>query len=67
MVCFTCNICGAYNEVEGFASEPATCACGSNVRLRALIHLLSVELFGAQFAAARVPQTEGHTRAGHER
>jgi hypothetical protein len=38
MVCFTCNICGAYNEVEHFASEPATCACGSSVRLRAPIH-----------------------------
>jgi hypothetical protein len=28
MVCFTCNICGAPSEVEHFASEPATCACG---------------------------------------
>ena len=44
MVCFICNICGASSEVEHFASEPATCACGSNVRLRASIHLLSIEL-----------------------
>jgi SAM-dependent methyltransferase len=45
MVSFVCNICGAYNEVEHFETEPATCACGSNVRIRALIHLLSMELF----------------------
>src|SRR5262245_40764853 len=45
MVSFICNICGAHNHVEQFSSEPATCACGSNVRIRALIHLLSIELF----------------------
>jgi SAM-dependent methyltransferase len=45
MVSFVCNVCSAFNEVERFASEPATCACGSNVRIRALIHLLSMELF----------------------
>src|ERR1039458_3052445 len=56
MVCFTCNICGAYNEVERFASEPATCACGSNVRLRALIHLLSLELFGRSLPLHGFPQ-----------
>src|SRR5215472_417079 len=46
MTSFLCNICGAWNEVEVFQTEPATCACGSNVRLRALIHLMSMELFG---------------------
>src|ERR1017187_2154875 len=56
MVCFTCNICGADNEVEHFASEPATCACGSNVRLRALIHLLSIELFGRSLPLHGFPQ-----------
>src|SRR5260370_7569301 len=45
MVSFVCNVCGARNEVEQFETEPATCACGSNVRIRALIHLLSMELF----------------------
>jgi SAM-dependent methyltransferase len=45
-VAFTCNICGAHNHAAGFATEPATCACGSNVRVRALLHLLSMELFG---------------------
>lgn len=56
MVCFTCNICGAYNEIEQFASERATCACGSNVRLRALIHLLSIELFGRSLPLHRFPK-----------
>ena len=55
MLSFTCNICGAYNEVEAFATEPASCACGSNVRLRALIHLLSMELFGTSLTLAQFP------------
>jgi SAM-dependent methyltransferase len=56
MVSFTCNICGAANEVERFASEPATCGCGSNVRLRALIHLLSLELFGRSLPLPDFPR-----------
>jgi SAM-dependent methyltransferase len=55
VVSFTCNICGYYNEVEDFATEPATCACGSNVRLRALMHLLSMELFGSSLIVAQFP------------
>jgi hypothetical protein len=56
MPAFICNICGAKNQVEHFASEPATCACGSNVRLRALIHLLSLELFGHSIPACDFPR-----------
>jgi len=56
MVCFTCNICGAPNEVDHFASEPATCACGSNVRLRGLIRLLSIELFGRSLPLPGFPK-----------
>ncbi len=56
MVSFTCNICGSYNQVEAFATEPASCACGSNVRLRALIHLLSMELFGNTVVLAKFPK-----------
>ena len=56
LVSFTCNICGAFNEVENFATEPASCACGSNVRLRALIHLLSIELFGQSLMLTRFPK-----------
>jgi SAM-dependent methyltransferase len=41
--------------VEAFATEPASCACGSNVRLRALIHLLSMELFGSSLILKDFP------------
>ncbi|MDE3165188.1 MAG: hypothetical protein KGN36_05230 [Acidobacteriota bacterium] len=56
MVEFTCNLCGRSLEVEHFATEPATCPCGSNVRLRALIHLLSIELFGRSLPLHRFPR-----------
>src|SRR5260221_4269093 len=56
VVFFTCNICGAYNQVENFATEPASCACGSNVRIRALIHLLSMELFNQSLTLAEFPR-----------
>src|SRR5437016_10467 len=56
MVAFSCNLCGAHNQVEHFVTEPATCACGSNVRLRALIHLLSLELFGQSMPLPEFPR-----------
>src|SRR5438477_6625720 len=56
LLSFTCNICGAFNEVENFATEPASCVCGSNVRLRALIHLLSIELFGQSLSLTEFPK-----------
>src|SRR5215471_17289289 len=56
VVSFTCNICGASNRVEKFATEPATCACGSNVRIRALIYLLSMELFNQSLTLAEFPR-----------
>src|SRR5205085_6932700 len=56
MVSFICNICGAHNHVEHFATEPASCACGSNVRTRALIHLLSMELFGESLVLTEFPK-----------
>jgi SAM-dependent methyltransferase len=56
VVSFVCNICGAHNQVEHFVTEPATCACGSNVRLRALIHLLSMELFGRSLELPAFPR-----------
>jgi SAM-dependent methyltransferase len=58
-VTFTCNICGTRNHVEKFATEPATCGCGSNVRLRALIHLLSMELFGVSMPLPEFPRLKG--------
>jgi SAM-dependent methyltransferase len=55
-VTFTCNICGARNQVESMVTEPATCSCGSNVRVRALIHLLSMELFGESLMLRDFPR-----------
>lgn len=56
MVSFVCNICGRHNQVERFATEPATCPCGSNVRVRALIYLLSMELFGQNLVLTGFPR-----------
>jgi SAM-dependent methyltransferase len=56
MVEFICNVCGSRNATAGFAAEPASCGCGSNVRTRALIHLLSMELFGRNLIAADFPR-----------
>jgi SAM-dependent methyltransferase len=53
---FICNICGSHNDSESFGTEAASCACGSNVRLRALIHLLSMELFGQSLVLAEFPK-----------
>jgi SAM-dependent methyltransferase len=39
-----------------FSTEPATCGCGSNVRVRALVHLLSMELFGRSLTLADFPR-----------
>src|SRR5437016_12482518 len=55
---FTCNICGAESprpsgELE---RETRTCAgCGSGVRLRGLVALLSQELFGLQMTLPEFP------------
>jgi SAM-dependent methyltransferase len=53
---FICNVCGVENNAAEFASEPASCACGSNVRVRALIHLLSLEIFGQSFPLVEFPK-----------
>jgi len=47
MVSFICNICGQNNTIAALTHEASSCSgCGSNVRLRALVYMLSVELFG---------------------
>ena len=47
---FLCNICSARSTVSGAElgrEEPSCKACGSSVRNRAIIHALSLALFGA--------------------
>jgi SAM-dependent methyltransferase len=47
MVSFICNICGQNNTIAALTHEASSCSgCGSNVRLRALVFMLSRELFG---------------------
>jgi hypothetical protein len=58
IVQFQCNICKAANEFQptGFGRDDASCAtCGSTLRLRALLHALSVEIFGMPLALADFP------------
>jgi len=59
VVRFRCNICGAHCEIAGdmIDRERRSCqACGSTVRWRAVIHVLSKELFGASIALPDFPQ-----------
>jgi len=56
---FTCNICGAANRCapEALTREASTCAeCGSNVRTRSLMLLLSRELFGTALTLPEFPR-----------
>ncbi len=56
MISFICNICGESNSLAAFHHEESSCnGCGSNVRLRALVYMLSVELFGDGFLLPEFP------------
>jgi SAM-dependent methyltransferase len=57
MVSFTCNICGRENTVETLRQEESSCGeCGSNVRLRGLVHMLSIELFASSIPLPEFPR-----------
>ncbi|MGH9630172.1 MAG: methyltransferase domain-containing protein [Bryobacteraceae bacterium] len=46
MVSFVCNICGQSNTIAVLKPEESSCSgCGSNIRIRALVYMLSNELF----------------------
>src|SRR5216117_165774 len=56
MVSFVCNICGETNSNDVLKHEESSCrCCGSNVRLRALVYLLSTELFGDGYLLPEFP------------
>jgi SAM-dependent methyltransferase len=60
MISFICNICGRHNDIETLRYEPSSCAgCGSNVRLRALMYMLSMELFGQALVLPEFPRLPG--------
>ena len=55
---FRCNICGqaCVQKIEELAREVASCeSCGSTVRWRSVIHVLSMELFGQSLALPDFP------------
>jgi SAM-dependent methyltransferase len=54
---FRCNVCGtkSYALAASFGREMPNCRCGSTVRLRSLIHLLSHEFFGKSMAIPDFP------------
>lgn len=59
---FHCNICGAEcsRPADGLGRETENCAaCGSTVRLRALIALMSREMFGVLLALPEFPVLKG--------
>ena len=59
---FTCNICGAACERPAAPpgrEVPSCSACGSTVRLRSLVALLSREIFGVELAIPDFPVLKG--------
>lgn len=59
---FVCNLCGQVNQApaEALDREVASCTgCGSTVRLRALIALLSQEVLGANLVLRDFPRMKG--------
>ena len=57
MMEFTCNLCGRPNRAtkELDRETPSCSSCGSNVRTRALLQALSMELFGASLTLPDFP------------
>ena len=59
MITFNCNLCGSSNTVETIPWETPTCSsCGSNVRMRAIIYMLALELFGEARILPEFPRCE---------
>lgn len=56
-ISFFCNVCGgtAVAQLARVTREEATCRCGSSVRLRSLVHVLTLELFGKSLTIGDIP------------
>jgi SAM-dependent methyltransferase len=63
MIRFLCNVCSRENQVESLTREAPSCqGCGSNVRIRSMIRMLSVELFREEIPLSefpKLPQVKG--------
>jgi len=58
---FTCNICGKHNRAASreLGREAASCAgCGSSVRMRGLLRVLSTEIFGVSLTLPEFPRVK---------
>jgi SAM-dependent methyltransferase len=58
-IAFRCNICGGECAAPAAALQrevPSCPSCGSTVRTRGIIHLLTTELFGKSIALPDLPQ-----------
>ncbi|MBX3647268.1 MAG: methyltransferase domain-containing protein [Rhodocyclaceae bacterium] len=55
---FRCNVCGRMAKVDKvkLTREEPSCRCGSSVRLRAIIHLLTQGLFCKSLAIRDIPE-----------
>ena len=59
---FTCNICGAANRCPEHRLQregPSCSVCGSSVRTRAIILMLTEELFGVSIPLSDLPRIKG--------
>ena len=58
-IAFRCNICGGKCSAPEAALQrevPSCSSCGSTVRTRGIVHLLTTELFGVSIALPELPQ-----------
>ncbi len=55
---YRCNICGrnCKTPISELGREKPSCRCGSTVRTRAIVHILSTELFGQSLALPDFPE-----------
>src|SRR5581483_3729945 len=65
---FDCNICGRKNVLGPMhlvdPELPSCTSCGSNIRMRWLIHRLSLELFGRSLPVFEFPRKPNVTALG---
>src|SRR3712207_3511284 len=67
LVKFQCNICSTRSmaPIGSLTREEPTCqGCGSTVRMRTVIHVLSEELFGRSLALADFPHRPDYSGIG---
>ena len=66
-ITFECNVCGSKNRRQrsGFGREDPSCeTCQSTVRTRALVHLLSMEIFGESLKLLDFPKSKSISGIG---